>query len=219
MELIGQIEGDNKLRIVSKRFICMAVAYSALGMLTPASAQALEKENEFSGSYAGIAAGIVDHHFVAVEESAAGRERRFNVTRWGEGGEIFAGYNFAISRRVLVGGEAQFEFGGRSATVVTGDYVYGFKPRYGYSLSGRVGYSPVPALLTYAGVGFGEHRYRTIAEGNVSQDAVNDLNKARSVVLRAGAEWQVSRRANVRLEFEHLDGSRNQFMLGLPIRF
>ncbi len=183
----------------------------------PASAQS--SKNQFSGAYAGIAGGAVDHHFVAVEDVAGAGERRFNVTKWGAGGEVFGGYDLALSRDVLVGAEAQFEFGGRTAVAVEPDYVFGFKPRYGFSVSGRIGYSLTPGVLAYAGAGYGEHHYRTIAQGNVSSAALDSLDSARSFILRGGVQGRLTSKLGIRFEYEHLDGSRNQFMLGLPIRF
>ena len=173
----------------------------------------------FTGPYVGLAAGAVDHHFVAVETDSSSEMRQFNVTRWAVGGEAFAGYDIAIAPRIVLGGELQLEFGGRSAITQNADYVFGFKPRFGLSASGRAGYVVASKALIYAGAGYGDHEYRAFAAGNVSPGAADGLDRTRSFILRAGAEWAVSRRAHVRIEFEHLDGTRNQFMVGVPIRF
>lgn len=211
-----KIERKTLKRIFDRALLRSVALFAIIGA---SGAHAQSTDSAFAGPYIGLAGGAVDHHFVAVENTADGSERSFNVTQWGVGGELFAGYDLALSPTFIVGAEAQLEIGGRKALAVDRDYVFGFKPRYGFSLSGRIGYRPTPDLLAYAGAGYGEHRYRTVALGNVSREAANSLDSTRSFVLRTGTEWRLTRRANLRLEFEHLDGSRNQFMLGVPIRF
>lgn len=199
------------------KFACMWGAAAAATLVTRA---AFAQDSEpFTGPYLGVAVGAANHHFVAEEADGASNTRQFNVLKWGFGAEAFSGFDLAIAQRIRVGGEAQFEFGGRSAIERNSDYTFGFKPRYGFSASGRVGYLMTPRIMTYAGAGYGEHRYRTIAQGNVGVGARNSLDRTRSFILRAGAETRLSHRIGARIEFEHLDGSRNQFMLGVPIRF
>ncbi|QHL90533.1 hypothetical protein GVO57_06355 [Sphingomonas changnyeongensis] len=55
--------------------------------------------------------------------------------------------------------------------------------------------------------------------GAVAEDLVGGVDRTRSFILRGGAELALSKTVGVRLEFEHLDGSRNGLMLGMPIRF
>jgi outer membrane immunogenic protein len=67
----------------------------------------------------------------------------------------------------------------------------------------------------YGGGGYGGHRYRVTAPVGAS-DITNWNN---SFILLGGVELRASSRANVRVEFIHLDGTRNQVMVGIPIRF
>lgn len=173
----------------------------------------------FTGPHVGASVGAVQHHFVLEESSGTGTTERFNVSRWGIGGEAFAGYDWSVTPSIIAGVEGQFEFGGRHAVERNTDYQFGFKPRYGFSGSARVGYVVSPRMLVYAGAGYGQHKYRTIAAGNVGADLLGSLNDTRSFILRGGVEAAVAPHTAVRLEFEHLDGTRNQFMVGIPIRF
>lgn len=192
-------------------------------LLTAASLTAMpalaQSANEgFAGPHIGAAAGAVDHHFI-VEETGPTGTHTYNVTQWGVGGEAFAGYDLALGKRFIVGGEAQFEFGGKRAVTQNSSYSFGIEPRTGFSLTARIGYAATPRLLVYAGGGYGEHHYTVIASGNVAAGATDGLDRTRSFVLRGGAEWTLAPRIGLRLEYEHLDGTRNQFMLGVPIRF
>ena len=89
-----------------KGAIAVAIAVASSPCLAQADAAS------FAGPHIGASAGAVNHHFVLEEEAPSGATRRFNVHRWGVGGELFAGYDLAVSSRVVVGAEAQFEFVG-----------------------------------------------------------------------------------------------------------
>ncbi len=182
----------------------------------PTAASAQEVAAAFIGPHLGPAAGTADHHFV-LETSGDGLSRQFNVTRWGVAGEVFAGYDLAIAPRIVVGGEVAADFGGRAAVERNSSYSFGLDPRYGFSLSARIGYVATSRLMLYGGGGYGGHDYRVISSVPTAGDAA--FARTRSFLLRVGVEYRLARRVNARLEFQHLDGSRNQFMLGLPIRF
>ena len=188
----------------------LAVAV-ALGQ--PASAQ-----STFTGPHVGGAIAAVDHHFVLEEqELPSGNTRRFNVTRWGVGGQLFAGYDLAVLPRVIVGVEGAFDFGGTAAVERNRFYTEGISPRHGFSVTARAGFVPTANVLLYAGAGYGGHDYDVIESDPPSGG--DDLSRNRSFVLRGGGEYRVSRHVALRAEFEHLDGTSNTFMLGLPIRF
>ncbi|MEG3125732.1 outer membrane protein [Sphingomonas sp. GB1N7] len=183
----------------------------------PGGAYAQSAAEPFTGFHAGPAIGAVDHHFVLEESTSGGPIRQFNVTRWGIGGEGFAGYDLAVTQKIVVGAEAAFDFGGRSAIESNRDYTFGIVPRHGFSLSVRPGYKAGSRVLLYAGGGFGGHDYRVVDSASSAADS--DMTHTRSFILRGGAEYAFSRRGRVRFEFQHLDGTRNLFMLGFPFRF
>lgn len=193
----------------------IVAAVAAVSGVTPASAQ-----DSFTGVHAGGAVTAVDHHFVLEEtEYPSGSTRQFNVTKWGIGGQGFAGYDLAVTRHIMLGAEGAFDFGGRTAIERNPFYIFGIKPRHGYSITARAGYVVTPRLMLYAGGGYGEHAYRVVdSEPNLIGGS-QDLDHNRSFVLRGGAEIAVRHHVAIRAEFEHLDGTRNQFILGVPIRF
>ncbi len=192
---------------------CTIVAGTVLALLVSApAAWADDEDGSFRGGHGGGSVVAANHHFVVVESFTDGTERSFNVSSWGLGGEAFAGYDLAIGKRLRIGGEAQLEFGGRAARYTDPAYTIGIDPRYGWSVTGRLGYVVAPRSMLYAGIGYGGHRYRGIG-------AAVGLERNDSFVLRGGVEYRLNRAAGVRLEFQHLDGTRNQFALGIPIRF
>lgn len=195
------------------------IALLAIGAAMACTSTDAWAKDSFSGPYVGAAVGAVDHHFVAEEQNGAGKTRRFNVTRWGLGGELFGGFDLAVAPRLRLGAEGQIEGGGRTAVEQNSSYTLGIRPRYGFSISAHAGYVASPRLLVYAGAGYGQHYYRAFAAGNAAPSALAGLDLTRSFILRGGAEMRMTRATGIRLEFEHLDGTRNQFMIGVPIRF
>ena len=191
----------------------------AIGLLCAvSSSQAAVAQRSFTGPHVGGAVAAVDHHFVLEEtEVASGNTRRFNVTRWGPGGQLFAGYDMAVAPRLIVGVEGAFDFGGKAAVERNRFYTFGISPRHGFAVTARAGVVVVPSILLYAGAGYGGHDYDLV--GSSPAPGSDDLSYNRSFVLRGGSEYRLGRHVAVRAEFEHLDGTRNTFMLGIPIRF
>lgn len=175
-----------------------------------------QQADAMAGFHAGPGLSAVDHHFVVETVDAAGGSARENVTQWGIGGQVFAGYDALLVGRVLIGVEGSVDFGGRSASIRLSQTYVGFEPRWGFAATARLGYVVGRNTLLYGGAGYGEHHYRTFAS---APELVGDLAKTSSFVLRGGVEHALGRRIGARLEFEHLDGTRNQFVVGLPIRF
>lgn len=196
----------------------------ALGCLVIASATTMARAQDrdrvpaaFTGPHAGVAITAVDHHFVLEEqELPSGNTRRFNVAKWGVGGQVFAGYDLAVAPRLLLGFEGAFDVGGRTAIERNAFYTSGIDPKHGFSVTARAGFVATPRLLLYAGGGYGGHDYRVISSEPIGGD---DLSRTRSFVLRGGGEYRLARHVTLRAEFEHLDGTRNSFIVGVPIRF
>jgi len=194
---------------ISSIFVIATAAFFATG----ATAQ-----DAFTGPHIGAAITAVEHHFV-LEETAfpSGDTRRFNVNRWGPGGQVFAGYDLAVSPRLILGIEGAFDLGGRTAIERNEFYVSGIRPRYGFSATARAGFVATPRVMLYVGGGYGGHNYRVIDSDPIPGQG--DLSRTRSFVLRGGSEYRLTQHVGIRAEFEHLDGTRNSFMFGLPIRF
>ncbi|MBV8687001.1 MAG: porin family protein [Alphaproteobacteria bacterium] len=193
----------------------IVVKIAVVGTTALLAAPALAQEGSPSGPYLGVGVTAVDHHFV-LEETTGSTTTRRNVTQWGVGGAAFAGYNGRIGRSLIAGVEGAYLFGGKTAaTRTSGGAPVGFDPRWGFSVAARLGYEVAPGTLVYVKGGYGEHHYRLVLPAGASS---GDSTTA-SFVLGGGVEHRIGRNLSARLEFEHLDGSRNQFMLGFPIRF
>ncbi len=80
-------------------------------MSTPAAAQDAES---FAGPHVGAGLTAVDHHFVVELSDGTTTETR-NVTAWGLGGVLFAGYDASIGKSLIAGVEGAFQFGRRTA--------------------------------------------------------------------------------------------------------
>lgn len=186
--------------------IALAVANVSIGCATAQVAA--------SGPYVGAGPSVVQHHFVLEsEEIATGATDSRNVSKWGIGGVAFAGYNFDLSALAVIGVEAQIDFGGRSPSTVapTGDTV-SLSPRFGGSFAGRLGYRASHDTFMFVKGGLGFHKYRAVFPGDVDDTAA-------SFVVGGGVEKRLTERAALRLEFQHLDGTRNQFIIAVPLRF
>jgi outer membrane immunogenic protein len=195
--------------------IVVRSAIAVLMALSSTSALAQGAEGNTHGPYVGVEVGAVDHHFVFEETTPTAQTSR-NISRWGISGGVFAGYDVYVVPRIRFGAEAILNFGGQTpSTLATSGQRLSIAPRYGYSLTARVGYALSDSVVMYGGGGYGGHRYRVTAPVGAS-DITNWNN---SFILLGGVELRASSRANVRVEFIHLDGTRNQVMVGIPIRF
>lgn len=197
------------------RLIARAVLAMGLALVTP-PALAGPESGRSSGPYVGAEIGAVDHHFVVEERLPPALPSVRNVTQWGVGGGVFAGYDRFVTDRIRIGGEVGFNFGGRTPATTNGlGQRLSITPRFGYSLTARAGYALTDNLIAYGGGGYGGHLYRR----NLPAGTVDFSDWNQSFILVGGVEWKASSRANLRLEFMHLDGTRNQVMVGIPIRF
>lgn len=171
--------------------------------------------SDFSGPHVGGGLTAVDHHFV-VELSNGTSTQRQNVTAWGLGGVLFAGYDMPIGKNLIAGVEGAFQFGGKTPSFTDGFGTrIAIKPLSGFSATARLGVLAAPRLLLFAKGGYGEHRYALTAPPGIA----DDLGRTRSFVLGGGVEQRLGAKLAVRAEFEHLDGTRNQFVLGVAVRF
>lgn len=189
---------------------------SVLALLVCGLPSAANAAEAFTGWHVGAAAGAVQTHFVV--EDVATRERIAAPTAWGVGYGAFAGHDWAIGRRVLLGLGGEINLGGRTARAElpqSGGFG-SLTPRWGYSVSARAGITPTDSTLLYLRGGYYGHRYRLDSAGTVDFAFGNWV---RSFTLGIGGEARVAPNTSVRLEFHHLDGTRNQVLIGVPIRF
>lgn len=182
-----------------------------LAIATPAAAQ------QFTGAYAGLEAGLIDHHYWLTETGASGAVLSDRYYRDKDvGGGAFAGYDIAVAPRIRLGGEiAVTTGGGDPEAVFSNGTTFRQTPRYGYRLAARAGFVPVESVLLYASGGYGGNRYRR--GGTTAVAETHDWSS--SFLVGAGVEWRASERIGLRFDFKHVDNSSNQWMLGVPIRF
>lgn len=183
----------------------------AITLMAPAARAA----DRFAGWHIGPAVGAVQTHFV-VEDADSGR-RLAEPQAWGPGASLFAGRDWAIAGPVLFGLGVELNLLGRTATaMLPGIGSASITPRHGWAITARAGIAPTPGTLLYVRGGYHEHRYRLASAG----DLAFDFGAAsRSFSIGAGAELALTARLAARIELHHLDGTRNQVMLGLPLRF
>lgn len=184
-------------------------------ILTASMAQAQEN-TAFSGAYIGPEIGAVDHHFIIERSGNSGVSNEKNVTRWGVGGGVFAGYTLPITPTLLLGGETSLSFGGQTPRYTEGTSAVSLKPRWGYTLTGRAAYTLSPRTMLFVEAGYGAHRYK-LRSNNADTSQID--NWTRSFVLGGGVEYALRQRLAIRARFQHLDGTRNQIMIGIPVRF
>jgi outer membrane immunogenic protein len=187
---------------------CAAIAGSA--------AAAAPADDAFTGPYAGLEAGSLEHHYFLETRNGAIILNRGYRRAWGVGGGVFAGYTVAVSRRLRVDGEVGLILGGASNPTVFADGTsLVLKPRYGYRLTLRGGGLLFPRLFAYAIGGYGGQRYRLTNSAGV----IGIEDKGSSFVVGAGVEYRLSRRAGLRFNYRHLDNQTHEFFVGLPVRF
>ncbi|MGP7795395.1 outer membrane protein [Sphingomonas sp. CLY1604] len=184
-------------------------------MMGSSAASAQDAADSFIGVHAGAGAGLVTHAF-EIEETTNGVDRTRDLSRSGVGGEVFAGYDGKIARRLVLGVQAALDFGGRSVVERNSFYSYSIDPKIGFGVTARLGYAASSRLLLYAGAGVGGQDYDQRSTGYA--DVNPDLDRVRGVLIRGGVEYALSRRISARLEAQAMN-SRGQVMLAVPIRF
>lgn len=195
--------------------LLVATGAAMVASAMPGHAQS-RADTAFTGGYAGVEAGVQEHHFKLeitvpmfdVTETNTYRSR--GVTGGG-----FAGFDLAVAPRVRVGAEAAVTTGGTEAVARLGNGVYAEDPQWGYRIAARVGYVVADRALVYASVGYGAQRSRLTDDFGIE----NTANWRHSVTFGGGVEGRLSRNVGVRLEYRQLATVNRTLMLGLPIRF
>lgn len=192
-----------------RMMILAAVASSA-----PASAIA-QTDAPFTGSYVGAEAGGIEHHIYLETETAGASEGRYH-RKWGAGGGVFAGHDIAVSSGLRFGGEVALTTGGEDNVVAFSNSTeLRLTPRYGYRVSVHGGPVIGSALWIYASGGYGGNRYRV--RNTASVTGVEDWGG--SFLVGAGAEYRLSSRLGLRVDYKHVDNQTHQIFLGVPVRF
>jgi|688.fasta_scaffold259566_1 opacity protein-like surface antigen len=189
-----------------------AIVFAAATIGLPTAALSGNSAN--SGFYVAPAVVAVDHHFV-IEETAGATFAERNVTAWGVGASLQAGYDLKFSSKFMLDLQGQVSIGGKTPNTVTVLGPVSLQPRWGYSFTSRAKYALSDSARLYAGGGYGGHNYRI----SRPEDVGGIPNWNRSFVLVAGGEFNLSRKLSTRIEFQHLDGTRNDILIAFPFHF
>jgi outer membrane immunogenic protein len=192
-------------------------SFPVFTLLLLGTAPAAAADRPFTGFYAGPEIGLHEHHIFIEQQNPvtggiAGRYHR----GWGVGGGAFAGYDLAALERLRLGIEGGMSVGGNGpvARFSDGTY-YTQRPRYGFFLTGRVGYVLGRRMLAYGTLGYGGHKYKP--RGTAQVAGVKEWGS--SFTIGGGIEYRVSERVGVRIDFRHLDNQMSHLLIGIPIRF
>jgi outer membrane immunogenic protein len=164
-----------------------------------------------------LAAGISQTYFVAETVVGGTPVDARGVKAWGGALSGFLGYDIAVSPAIVLGVGAELNDGGATARFESGADFASITPQWGYTLTARAGYAVSDALMLYGRGGYIAHRYSRATTIPAFFDDFPTWN--RSFGLAVGVEGRLMDRVGIRFEAMHLDGTRNQFMLGVPIRF
>ena len=189
---------------------------SVAALLVSACPSTVVASEQLAGWHIGPAVGTSQTHFIA--EGVATGKRIAQPTAWGVGYGALAGHDWTVGRGLLLGLGGELNFGGATARAdlpQSGGFA-SITPRWGYSLTARAGIAPSASTLFYLRGGYYAHRHRLASGGNVDFDFGE---WTRSFTVGIGGEVRITPNAWARLEFHHLDGHRNQVLVGIPFRF
>ncbi|MEP9359966.1 outer membrane beta-barrel protein [Sphingomonas sp. KR3-1] len=188
------------------------LAVAAAWMPAAAMAQA---EAPFTGTYVGGEAGALEHHIYLETQSGGTTTGRYHRA-WGVGGGLFVGHDVVVSEHFRIGGEAGLTTGGGDNVVpFAGGAELRLEPRYGYRVSLHGGVVLGSSLFVYASGGYGGNNYRIRNTAGVAD--VHEWGS--SFVVGAGAEYRISPRLGIRIDYKHVDNQSHQFFVGVPVRF
>ncbi|PTQ07825.1 hypothetical protein CLG96_16945 [Sphingomonas oleivorans] len=140
-------------------------------------------------------------------------------------GGVFAGYDYKIAPRIVIGAEGGVNFGADDSIVRTsGTSRLTIDPKRSLDLTARAGYLVTDNTLIYGRAGYTNVRARTTltdATGTRSASSNRD-----GWLIGGGAERAVAQNISTRLEYRYSDLSegdgkfdRHQILLGVAYRF
>lgn len=137
----------------------------------------------------------------------------------------YAGYNYKLSEKVVIGAEAGFtatvddEINAASAgNGLTVD------PRYSFDLTARAGYLVTDKALVYVRGGYANNRVRTSLD--TGNGIIRDSENLDGWVLGGGLEYAITKKVSARLEYRYSDFGndggdyeRHQTLVGVSYNF
>jgi outer membrane immunogenic protein len=193
----------------------LALFCGAIALSSAASAQ--DAADNFVGPVIGVEAGLAQHRYSVNVSITGSPDQTFRRKSDGVGGTAFAGYDVKIGSNVIFGAEAALHAGGKTSSIIIVPNTFTalrINPKLGYSLTGRIGYATSDKFLLFGRAGYGGQKYGLSGVNNLRASETNN-----SFVLGAGAEFRIGGKVAARLDFRHLDASRNEVLVGVLTRF
>lgn len=197
--------------------IAPAALLAAAGFSTTASAEA------FNGPFVGAQVGW-NHDDTGSARTSVGRVD-IDANKDAFVGGVFAGYDYKITPKVVIGAEAGFSIGaddgfvgGSAARQVS------VNPKYSIDLTARAGYLVTDNTLVYVRGGYSNVRAGVrLTEANVTQSGKDNRD---AWVVGGGVERAITPNISARLEYRYSDLSeghgswdRHQVLLGAAYHF
>jgi outer membrane immunogenic protein len=140
-------------------------------------------------------------------------------------GGVFAGYDYKVSPRVVIGAEAGVQFGADDSIVHdTGTARVTVDPKRSLDLTARAGYLVTDNTLVYARGGYTNARVRTAIDDAAGFRAASENRDG--WLVGGGVERAISDNVSARLEYRYSDLSegdgkfdRHQALFGIAYRF
>ena len=197
--------------------VSLAGTALAMGLGSAASAE------PFNGPFVGVQAGW-NQDAPGTPSTALG-EVVVDRSRDSVAGGVFAGYDYKISPRIVLGAEAGVTFGADDSLVRdTGSTRVTIDPRRAIDLTARAGYRVTDNMLLYARAGYTNARVQTSLEDGTGIRSASDNRDG--WLVGGGLERALNDNISARLEYRYADLSegdgkfdRHQALVGIAYRF
>lgn len=191
---------------------------TALALLVPAVAHADDGErNPLSGPKVGIE---VTRDANQIRQAGG----TLDANRNGIGVRGFVGYDLALGKVAVVGGEIGLGGGGRTsdqATLLAGGR-YRVDPGLTYDVTARIGFMPAKGFMVYGRGGYRWLRTQQVISGQVTGNGITKVTE-KGFTYGGGIEYAVTSNIGLRAEFNRTDYDRNfkqnKVSVGASFRF
>lgn len=194
---------------------------AAIALLLGVQGAAAQEDNAFAGFKVG--AGF-DFRAVQVKRAVVGLPGKIDERQGGAGYRAHAGYDVALSDRLLIGVEGGVGGGGKALSTSTSAGEYRLKPGLSYDASARVGVMPSANVLLYGRAG-----YQWLKTAEKVNFVVGDLAPLKHKETQSGflygfgAEYAATRALSLRAEIDQASFGHGvkaaQVQLGGALRF
>lgn len=201
-----------------KTTLLPVLLFGALGALSaPAHA------DTFNGPYVGVTAGWDQDKVSRNTIDAQPIDARTSRDAFVLGG--YAGYNYKLADRVVIGAEAGFS-GNVDDTLraTSAGQPLAITPRYSFDVTARAGYLATSKTLLYARAGYANNRVRTVLDTPTGE--VRDARNLDGWLVGGGVEYAITPKISARAEYRYSDFrrdggryDRHQTLIGVSYNF